>query len=53
MMAVLATAKMRKNYRMTLPKEVREILEVDVGDELVFFTMTGTKGRVCFRKSRS
>ncbi|RJS75486.1 AbrB/MazE/SpoVT family DNA-binding domain-containing protein [Candidatus Bathyarchaeota archaeon] len=50
-MAILATAKISRDFRVTIPKEVRDMLELDAGDELVFFTVAGSKGRVCFRKS--
>lgn len=50
-MVVLATAKVGKDFRVTLPKEVRELLELEEGGELVFFTVEDFKKRVCFRKS--
>ena len=50
-MAVLATTKVRVEFRVTIPKEVREYLELNEGDELVFYTTREKKGRVCFRKS--
>lgn len=49
-MVVLATAKVRQDFRVTLPKEVRKFLELKRGDEVVFFTVEGWKGRVCFRR---
>ena len=39
------------DFRVTIPKEVRELLELKQGDDVVFFTVEGWKGRVCFRKS--
>ena len=51
MMAVLATVKVRQDFRVTIPREARELLELEIGDELVFFTVEGFKGRVCFRKT--
>lgn len=50
-MAILATGRVGADFRLTLPKEVRENLELEEGDELVFFTVRGQKGRVCFRKA--
>ncbi len=50
-MAVLATTKVGQDFRVTVPREVRELLELSEGDELIFFALRGTKGRVCFRKS--
>jgi len=49
-MAVLAIAKVRQDFRVTIPKEVRGLLELKQGDEVVFFTVEGWKGHVCFRK---
>jgi len=48
---VLATAKVAKDYRITLPKEVREFLNLEAGCTLVFFTIEGRKGAVCMRKA--
>lgn len=50
-MAVLAIAKVGRDFRVTLPKEVRKLLELKEGDELVFFTTEGWIRRVCLRKS--
>lgn len=50
-MAILATARVGKDYRITLPQEVREFLELEVGEEIVFYSVASQKGRVCFRKS--
>jgi AbrB family looped-hinge helix DNA binding protein len=50
-MAILATTKVGVDFRVTIPKEVREHLELNEGDELVFYTIRRQKGRVCFRKS--
>ena len=47
----MATTKVGRDFRVTVPREVRELLELSEGDELVFFTLRGTKGRICFRKS--
>jgi AbrB family looped-hinge helix DNA binding protein len=51
-MVVLATGNVGRNFRVTLPKEVREYLDLEEGAELVFFTIGSKKGRVCFRKTR-
>lgn len=50
-MAVLATARVGRDFRVTIPKEVRELLELSEGEEIVFFARRGTKGRACFRKT--
>jgi len=50
-MTVLATAKVSKGFRVTIPKEARELLELEEGDEIVFFSVEGMLGRVCFRKA--
>ena len=47
----MATTKVGRDFRVTVPREVRELLELSEGDELVFFTLGGAKGRICFRKS--
>ncbi|UCH37325.1 MAG: AbrB/MazE/SpoVT family DNA-binding domain-containing protein [Candidatus Bathyarchaeota archaeon] len=49
-MVVLTSAKIRKGYRITLPKEVREHLNLTETSEVLFFTIPGEKGRICFRK---
>jgi AbrB family looped-hinge helix DNA binding protein len=49
-MVVLTTTKVGRSYRVTLPQEVRELLELREGDEIVFFTVRGQRGRVCLRK---
>jgi AbrB family looped-hinge helix DNA binding protein len=49
-MVVLAAGKVGREFRVTLPKEVRELLGLKEGDKLVFFTAEGWKGHVCFRK---
>jgi AbrB family looped-hinge helix DNA binding protein len=50
-MVVLTTTKVGRSYRITLPQEVRDALELMEGDEIVFFTVRGQRGRICFRKS--
>ena len=50
-MVILTTTKVGRSYRVTLPQEVRELLELREGDEIVFFTVRGQRGRICFRKS--
>ncbi|MFQ5822376.1 MAG: AbrB/MazE/SpoVT family DNA-binding domain-containing protein [Candidatus Heimdallarchaeota archaeon] len=52
-MTILATAKVSKGFRVTIPKEARELLELEEDDEIVFFTVEGLLGRVCFRKASS
>lgn len=49
-MHILATAKVSKGFRVTIPKEAREFLDMEEGDEIVFFTVEEMQGRVCFRK---
>jgi AbrB family looped-hinge helix DNA binding protein len=51
-MTVLATTKIGQNFRMTLPQEVRDLLSLSEDDEIVFFSVEGEEGRVCFRKQR-
>jgi AbrB family looped-hinge helix DNA binding protein len=50
-MVVLATGKVGRNFRVTLPAEVREYMKLEEGEDLVFFTSGDQKGRVCFRKA--
>ncbi len=52
-MSILATAKISRDFRVTIPKEVREFLELEEGEEIVFFEVEGMLGRVCFRKASS
>ena len=49
-LAILAVARVGRDFRVTLPREVRDHLELKEGDELVWFTTEGFTGRVCFRK---
>ncbi|MGD8566143.1 MAG: AbrB/MazE/SpoVT family DNA-binding domain-containing protein [Candidatus Bathyarchaeota archaeon] len=49
-MGVIAIVKMGQDFRLTLPKEVREMLRLEKGSELVFFAVEGFKARVCIRK---
>ena len=51
-MTVLATTKIGQNFRVTLPQEVRDILSLSEEDEIVFYSVEGEEGRVCFRKQR-
>jgi len=50
-MAILAKAKIGRDYRLTLPQEVRGFMELSEGDEIVFYSVAGQRGRVCFRRS--
>lgn len=52
-MTILATGKVGRDFRVTLPREVRTFLQLEEGEELIFFTIGERKGRVCLRKSRS
>jgi len=49
-MTILAKAKVGSEFRVTFPKEIREFLDLNEGDELVFYTIKDKKGRVWFRK---
>lgn len=49
----MAKGRVGRDFRVTLPREVREFLKLEEGEELIFFTIEGRKGRVCFRKARS
>lgn len=50
-MTILKTAKISKGFRVTVPREVREIMKLEEGDEIVFFTVENLLTRVCFRKT--
>ncbi len=50
-LAVLAIVKVGRGFRVTIPKEVRKLLELEEGDELLFFKTEGWIRRVCLRKS--
>jgi AbrB family looped-hinge helix DNA binding protein len=50
-MTVLTTCKVSKGFRVTIPKEARELLELTEGDEVVFFSVEEMQNRVCFRKA--
>ena len=52
-MVVLASTKVGMDFRVTIPKEVREFLELNEGDEIVFYSIGRQKGRVGFRKISS
>lgn len=52
-MAVLAVAKVGTDFRVTIPKEVRELLELKKGDELAFYKTEGWINRICLRKSHT
>ncbi|MCK4952723.1 AbrB/MazE/SpoVT family DNA-binding domain-containing protein [Candidatus Bathyarchaeota archaeon] len=48
--SILTTSKISAGFRITIPKEVRDLLLLEEGDEIVFFKVSGKVGRVCFRK---
>jgi AbrB family looped-hinge helix DNA binding protein len=50
-MVILATTKVDKKFRITIPKEIRELLKLTANSELIFFTVAEWKERVCFRKA--
>jgi AbrB family looped-hinge helix DNA binding protein len=50
-LAVLAISKVGQSFRVTIPKEVRELLELEEGDELLFFKTRGWVKHICIRKS--
>ena len=50
-MTILAVVKISKNFRVTIPKKVRDILELEKDNEIVFFKTEGWEKRVCLRKS--
>jgi AbrB family looped-hinge helix DNA binding protein len=50
-MAILAVAKVRGNFRITLPKEVREHLRLKKNSELIFYSVENMKARVLIRRS--
>ena len=47
---MIARAKIGKDFRLTLPKEVREYLKLEGGEEIIFYTIEGLEGRVCIRR---
>jgi AbrB family looped-hinge helix DNA binding protein len=50
-LTVLAIAKVGHGFRVTIPKEARELLELEEGDELLFYKTKGWIKRVCLRKN--
>lgn len=50
-MTIITTTKISKDFRITIPKEIRKKLELNEGDEIVFFTLEGKIKRMCFRKA--
>ena len=48
-MAILASVKVGKNHRITIPKEVRDVLKINEGSEVIFYTTEGWKRRVGMR----
>ena len=51
-MVVIAEATISRNFRVTIPKEVREHLKITEGNKLIFFTVPDRKERVCFRRGK-
>ena len=51
-MAILATGKVGRDFRITLPSDVRDFLDLEEGEDLIFYTIGSQKGRVCLRKAR-
>jgi AbrB family looped-hinge helix DNA binding protein len=49
-MTILGKTKITKGFRVTIPKEIREILGLEVEGEIVFFSSEENPGRICFRK---
>jgi len=47
---IIAKTRIGKNFRLTLPKEVREYLKLEGGEELIFYIVEGLEGRVCIRR---
>ena len=50
-LAVLAIVKVGQGFRVTIPREVRKLLELEEGDELLFYKTKGWIKRICLRKS--
>ena len=50
-MTVIISVKVGRDFRVTLPKEVRDMLQLNEGDEIVFYTMERIIKRVCMRKA--
>lgn len=48
-MAILAVARIGGSYRVTIPKEVREHLQLLENSELIFYSVKDMKGRVFIR----
>ncbi|HDI52658.1 MAG TPA: AbrB/MazE/SpoVT family DNA-binding domain-containing protein [Candidatus Bathyarchaeota archaeon] len=47
---IIAKAKIGKDFRLTIPKEVRGYLKLEGGEELIFYVVEGLEGRVCIRR---
>jgi AbrB family looped-hinge helix DNA binding protein len=43
--------KVGQGFRVTIPKEIRELLELVEDDELLFFKTKGWVKHICIRKS--
>ena len=50
-MVIVASVKVDKQCRITIPKEIRQLLHLTADSELIFFTVAEWKERVCFRKA--
>jgi len=48
---VLASGRVGRDFRVTLPREVREELDLRESDEIIFHTVEGMRGRVCMRRA--
>ena len=51
-MGVLAVIKVGGEFRITLPKEVREYLHLTENSEIIFYGLEDMKGRVYIRRGK-
>lgn len=47
---ILGRGKIGRGFRLTIPREVRDYLGLEEGEELIFYSIEGLEGRVCIRK---